>query len=82
MPAGKSQDSATLLDILIDGFEKNETLDGFHWRNLPMPDEAAAGGKFVSPGRTRGHDPRARTLVRQLVARQADVGRRTDGPAI
>jgi hypothetical protein len=38
MPAGKSQDSAILLDILIDGFEKNEILDGFHWRNLPMPD--------------------------------------------
>jgi hypothetical protein len=89
MPAGKSQDSATLLDILIDGFEKNEILDGFHWRNLPMPDEAAAGGKFVSwwpdleiRQAGRGGRVRARTLVRQLVARQADVGRRSDGPAI
>jgi hypothetical protein len=41
-----SQEDATLLDILIDGFEKNEILDGFHWRNLPMPDEDAAVRKF------------------------------------
>ena len=37
---------ATLLDVLVDGFEKNEVMDGFHWRNLPMPDEAAAIRKF------------------------------------
>ena len=41
-----SQEDATLLDILIDGFEKNEILDGFHWRTLPMPDEDAAVRKF------------------------------------
>ena|SRR6187402_788347 len=41
-----SQEDATLLDILIDGFEKNEILYGFHWRNLPMPDEDAAVRKF------------------------------------
>lgn len=84
MPAGKSQASATL----IDGFENNEIFDGFHERNLPMPDEAAAGGKFVSlvrearrwKGRSRGHGSRARALVRQLVARQADVGGDPMGP--
>lgn len=37
---------ATLLDILIDGFEKNEIFDGFHDRVLPMPDLASAVGKF------------------------------------
>lgn len=35
-----------LLDILIDGFEKNERLGGFYRRELPMPDEGAAVRKF------------------------------------
>ena len=38
---------ATLLDVLIDGFEKNEVLRGFHGRMLPMSDEAAAVQKFT-----------------------------------
>lgn len=46
MNRGKSQTEATLLDVLIDGFEKNEILGGFHWRELPMPDEASAAVKF------------------------------------
>ena len=46
MRRGKPREEITLLDILIDGFEKNEVLDGFHWRVLPMPDEAAAVRKF------------------------------------
>lgn len=41
-----SQEAATLLDILIDGFEKNEVFGGFHRRELPMPDESAAARKF------------------------------------
>jgi hypothetical protein len=41
-----SQEAATLLDILIDGFEKNEVLGGFHRRELPMPDEGTAERKF------------------------------------
>jgi hypothetical protein len=43
-----SQEDATLLDVLIDGFEKNEVLDGFHWRDLPMADEDAAVRKFAA----------------------------------
>jgi hypothetical protein len=43
---GTTQKDATLLDILIDGFEKNEVLGGFHWRELPLPDEADAVAKF------------------------------------
>jgi hypothetical protein len=43
-----SQEEATLLDVLIDGFEKNEVLDGFHRRDLPMADEDAAVRKFDS----------------------------------
>lgn len=38
--------SATLLDILVDGFEKNESIGGFHERVLPMPHAAAAVLKF------------------------------------
>ncbi len=48
MKAGTSQDDSTLLDILIDGFEKNEVMDGFHWRQLPLRDEAAAVRKFAA----------------------------------
>jgi len=33
---------------LIDGFEKNEVLDGTHWRQLPMPDEPSAIAKFAA----------------------------------
>ena len=43
---GKSQQEATLLDVLIDCFEKNESLYGLHCRDLPMPDEPAAMRKF------------------------------------
>lgn len=48
MRRSRSQEDASLLDILIDGFEKNEVLQGFHWRQLPMPDECAAVRKFDS----------------------------------
>ena len=41
-------EDATLLDVLIDGFEKNEMLGGWHWRQLPVPDETAAAEKFAS----------------------------------
>jgi len=48
MSEARLQHDATLLDVLIDGFEKNEILDGFHWRDLPMPDERAAVAKFAA----------------------------------
>jgi hypothetical protein len=48
MASDKPPENLTLLDVLIDAFEKNEILDGFHWRSLPMPDEAAAVRKFAS----------------------------------
>jgi hypothetical protein len=46
--AGKPRHQLTLLDVLIDGFEKNEILDGFHGRDLPMPDEASARRTFAA----------------------------------
>lgn len=44
----RSQEEITLLDVLIDGFEKNESFTGFHCRELPMPDENAAHRKFAA----------------------------------
>ena len=48
MAERRTPEDATLLDVLVDGFEKNEVLHGFHCRRLPMPDEDAAVRKFVS----------------------------------
>jgi hypothetical protein len=48
MTERRTPEDATLLDVLVDGFEKNEILDGFHWRRLPMPNEHAAARKFRS----------------------------------
>jgi hypothetical protein len=45
---GNARDAVTLVDVLIDGFEKNDVLGGFHWRDLPMPDEDAARKKFAA----------------------------------
>ena len=39
-------EDGTLIDVLVDGFEKNEVIEGFHWRELPLSDEAAAVRKF------------------------------------
>jgi hypothetical protein len=48
MPPRRSPEDATLLDVLIDGFERNELLAGFHYRKLPLPDEQTARRKFAS----------------------------------
>jgi hypothetical protein len=42
MGKGTSQEDATLLDVLIDAFEKNEIFGGYHWRELPVPDTDSA----------------------------------------
>lgn len=82
----KSREETTLLDVLIDGFEKNEVLDGHHFRNLPMPDEPAARAKFESlveearrwkgePARCSAPDDRRRLAAWQdLEIRQAGLG--------
>ncbi|MEL6391664.1 MAG: hypothetical protein AAFR97_02865 [Bacteroidota bacterium] len=38
---------ATLIDVLIDGFEKNEVSNGWHTRQLPLRDEETAREKFA-----------------------------------
>jgi hypothetical protein len=46
MTEGTRPEDITLLDLLIDGFEKNEVLHGWHWRDAPMRDERLAVQKF------------------------------------
>jgi hypothetical protein len=48
MAADRRPEDATLLDVLVDGFEKNDALRGFHGRVLPLTDEVAAVRKFAS----------------------------------
>jgi hypothetical protein len=84
--AGKTQPAdATLLDVLVDGFEKNEALRGFHGRLLPLPDEAAAVQKFTAftdeatrwkgaPLRSEEREGRRLSLWVDLEIRQAGRG--------
>lgn len=85
MTKGKTREEASLLDILIDGFEKNETLRGFHWRDLPLPSVALAVEKFEAlvdearrwKGETLHHETRGerrRAAWADLEIRQAGRG--------
>ena len=85
MATGKPRDQLSLLDVLIDGFEKNEIFEGFHWRDLPMPDEASARRAFTTfvdeakrwkgpPGREREERGRRLAAWPDLEIRQADRG--------
>jgi hypothetical protein len=85
MPAGEPRSDVTLLDLLIDGFEKNEIMGGFHWRSLPLPDEAAAVRKYASladeatrwkgePLRREERDERRLVAWEDLEIRQAGRG--------
>jgi hypothetical protein len=81
-----SQEDASLLDVLVDGFEKNEVIDGFHWRQLPMSDADAAVRKFISltqearrwkgePGRLEEGPMRRIASWPELEIRQAGTSR-------
>jgi hypothetical protein len=85
MTGDTRREGATLLDVLIDGFEKNEVLYGFHHRDLPMPDEPAAVKKFAAltdeatrwkgaPRRTEEHRGRRLSAWADLEIRQAGCG--------
>jgi hypothetical protein len=85
MAREKQPADATLLDVLIDGFEKNEMLRGFHGRLLPMPDEAAAVQKFTTlteeatrwkgaPLRSEEREGRRLSVWLDLEVRQAGRG--------
>jgi hypothetical protein len=47
MAARATPADATLIDVLIDGFEKNEIWSGYHVRTLPLPDESTAIAKLA-----------------------------------
>jgi hypothetical protein len=85
MTRGKQREDVTLIDVLIDGFEKNEILGGFHWRDLPMPDESSAARKFAAltaqaqrlqgpPTRLEERDGRRVAAWSDLEIRQAGRG--------
>jgi hypothetical protein len=86
MTEGKCPENATLLDILIDGFEKNEILRGFHWRELPMPDAAAAERKFAAlveeAGRWKGAPSRVEDRPGRRLAAWTDLEVRQAGRGI
>jgi hypothetical protein len=86
MTSTVTPDNATLLDVLMDGFEKNEILDGFHWRELPMPDEPAAIRKFealAAEGRLwKGAPTSERVLAGRRVGGWSDLEIRQAGRGI
>ncbi len=86
MRSGTSRDDATLLDVLIDGFEKNEVLHGCHWRSLPMPDEEAAARKIASwieeAQRWKGPPTRNESRAGRRVAAWPDLELRQAGRGI
>ncbi len=81
-----SQHAATLLDIIIDGFEKNEILDGFHSRELPMPDEPSAVRKFAEleeeARRWKGPPPRVLDGPARRLAAWPDLELRQAGRGV
>jgi hypothetical protein len=81
-----SQEDITLIDVLIAGFEKNEVLDGFHWRDLPMPDEDAARRKFLAFGeevqRWKGAPLRTQDGNGRRIAAWADLEIRQAGRGV
>jgi hypothetical protein len=83
---GTSQQDATLLDVLIDGFEKNEVMGGFHWRDHPMPDESAAVTKFNALAeearRWKGKPSRLEETGRRRIASWPDLEIRQIGRGI
>lgn len=77
--------TATLLEVLVDGFEKNEVIRGFHLRTLPLADEPAAVHKFEAfvaeatawkgaPRREERSGPRRVVSWADLELRQAGRG--------
>jgi hypothetical protein len=82
----KKQDDVTLLDVLIDGFEKNDVLRGFHWRALPISEEAAAVRKFTAfadeARRWKGTPVRAEESSARRVVAWPDLEIRQAGRAV
>jgi len=77
MTEGKARADVSLIDVLIDGFEKNESMGGFHWRDLPMQDADAAAQKFMEfadeAGRWKGPPIRRDETVDRRIAAWPDL---------
>ena len=75
-----------MLDVLVDGFEKNEIMDGWHWRDLPMPDENSARRKFSElvdeAIRWKGTPSRTTTETARQLAGWSDLELRRAGRGI
>ena len=86
MSKGKLPEEATLLDVLVDGFEKNEIVYGFHWRELPMADVAAAVRKFAALGeearRWKGPPQRAEEQPERRIVAWPDLEIRQCGRGV
>jgi hypothetical protein len=83
---GKSREEVSLLDVLVDGFEKNEVIDGWHWRDLPMSDEDSARHKFSElveeAARWKGAPSRTTTEATRQLAGWSDLEIRQAGRAV
>jgi hypothetical protein len=85
MVAGKAAEEASLLDILVDGFESNEVLGGFHCRDLPLLSEALAVEKFealVAEAKRWKGEPVLETRTDRREAAWADLTIRQAGRGI
>jgi hypothetical protein len=86
MTKSQGRSGVGLLDLLIDGFEKNEMLEGFHSRTLPMPDELSAQAKFESlvaeAERWKGPAQRTERDKGRRLAVWSDMDIRQAGPGI
>ncbi|HVH42471.1 MAG TPA: hypothetical protein VM925_09005 [Labilithrix sp.] len=86
MQCDKERQDVTLIDVLIDGFEKNEIMRGFHWRSLPMPDEGTARAKFDAlvdeARRWKGPPTRENLRSERRIAAWSDIEIRQVGRGI
>ncbi len=46
-PRGLEPEDTSLLTVLMDGFEKNESMGGRFWRQLPLKDAGLASRKYL-----------------------------------
>jgi len=72
--------------VLVDGFEKNDVMDGWHWRDLPMPDDESARRKFLElvdeATRWKGAPSRTTTEAGRQLAGWGDLELRKAGRGI
>jgi hypothetical protein len=82
----RPRDDVSLLDVLVDGFERNEVMGGWHWRTLPLVDEESAirrFGEFVQEAtRWKGAPERVLSEPARRLAAWSDLEVRQCGRGI